>query len=127
MGSEMCIRDRARNSPSSDYGILLTTCASEETKSAIIDTLLEQRLTPCIQVIPGIESHYVWQDKIVNDREFLLVIKTTAEYYEKVEQIIKDNHDYDIPEIIFLSLTKGSNEYLNWIDNNITSPISAND
>lgn len=64
----------------------------------------------------NIESFYHWKDKINHDNEKLLIIKTINSFYEKIEAVIKDSHDYEIPEIISIPITQGSEQYFNWMD-----------
>lgn len=81
--------------------------------------LLKNFLAACIQ-IKKIESLYIWQAKIANKKEFLISIKTKSEKFNKIAQIIKKNHPYDLPEIISLPITQGDKKYLSWIETNIS-------
>jgi periplasmic divalent cation tolerance protein len=51
-------------------------------------------------------------------QEWLLLIKTQAELYERVRDVIQELHSYDLPECIMLGVTAGSQEYLDWIAQN---------
>ena len=48
--------------------------------------------------------------------EWLCLIKTREDLYNKVETAIKKLHSYETPEIIAVPIVKGSKEYLNWLD-----------
>ncbi len=96
------------------YCVVLTTCSDPTIKQNLIDQLLKQELAACIQVMP-IESHYVWEEKVCQDNEWLLVIKTMAKLYPVVEKTIVEHHDYDVPQVIQLPITDGFNPYLAWI------------
>ncbi|QIA65301.1 divalent cation tolerance protein CutA [Vibrio astriarenae] len=98
---------------SSEYGMVLTTVEPGD-EQVIIDSLLNQQLAGCIQVLP-IDSHYVWQGKICNDKESLLVIKTRLCLYPKVEQEIQRVHPYDVPQIVMVPFVEGFNPYLTWL------------
>ncbi|GAL15677.1 periplasmic divalent cation tolerance protein CutA [Vibrio astriarenae] len=98
---------------SSEYGMVLTTVEPGD-EQVIIDNLLNQQLAGCIQVLP-IDSHYVWQGKICNDKESLLVIKTRLCLYAKVEQEIQRVHPYDVPQVVLVPFVKGFNPYLTWL------------
>ena len=97
------------------YSIILTTCNNNKVKKEIINHLLNKNLTACIQV-KKIESYYIWNNKIQQDDEYQLIIKTVAINYFKIEKIIKDFHDYKTPQIIQIPITEGSKDYLKWID-----------
>jgi periplasmic divalent cation tolerance protein len=65
--------------------------------------------------LPGIESIYRWQGKVESNREWLLLIKTTADRFASVRDAISELHSYDLPECIALSIEDGSSEYLEWL------------
>ncbi|MDA0148489.1 divalent-cation tolerance protein CutA [Vibrio sp. LaRot3] len=97
------------------YCITLTTTNSEENKQALIEQILNQQLAACIQTMP-IESHYVWQGKVCNDKEWLLVIKTTQKNYQALEQVIVAHHSYEVPQVIQVPFVEGYNPYLSWLE-----------
>ncbi len=78
--------------------------------------LVSRRLAACIQILPRLESHYRWRGKKEIAKEVLLIIKTRTSLYKPLEQAILKNHPYEIPEIICLSIARGSKRYLDWID-----------
>ena len=117
--------DEIKNPDPEDYGILLTSCASEKVKTAIINALLEHRLAACIQVIAGVESHYFWKDKITRSDEFLLIIKTLTDYYQQAEEVIRSHHDYEVAEIIFIPLSQGNDDYLSWMRQELVKPAES--
>ncbi|HEU5399266.1 MAG TPA: divalent-cation tolerance protein CutA, partial [Gammaproteobacteria bacterium] len=67
---------------------------------------------------PGVGSFYRWQGKVEEAAEALLIIKTAAARFEAVQKRIKELHSYELPEIIAVSITAGSKEYLDWIADN---------
>lgn len=77
--------------------------------------LISKRLAACVQLVPNLESHYRWEGKKETSKEILLIIKTKAPLYKKVESAILKNHSYQVPEIICLPITKGSKAYLDWL------------
>ena len=96
-----------------DYVMILTTTGSVEEAQKIAQTLVKEKLAACVQ--RPIESTYSWEGKLNNDPEQLLLIKTQANLFPKVEAAIKALHSYATPEIICLPITAGSREYLDWI------------
>lgn len=68
----------------------------------------------------SVTSIYTWEGELCIDDEVLLVIKTTGPAFHQLTAVVKDAHPYDVPEIIGLSVTAGSTEYLKWIDDNVT-------
>ena len=98
-----------------DKQIVLSTAGSEDEARKIARSLIEQRLAACVNIVAGIESIYRWQNKIESSREWLLLIKTTAEQFRAVQAAIRELHSYDLPECVAISIHDGSAEYLNWI------------
>jgi periplasmic divalent cation tolerance protein len=62
-----------------------------------------------------IKSAYRWKGKIERANEIHLVIKTRDEFYARVEEIIKANHSYEVPQIVKVPITGGLPAYLDWI------------
>jgi periplasmic divalent cation tolerance protein len=79
--------------------------------------LLKQRKVACINIIPGVNSLFWWQEKIDSAEESLLVIKTRSVLLNEIIQLVKEIHSYDVPEIIALPIIGGNRDYLEWIDN----------
>lgn len=78
--------------------------------------LVSRRLAACVQILPGLESHYRWKGKKETSKEVLLLIKTKISVYAKLEKTLLQNHPYEVPEIVCLPMTRGSKTYLDWID-----------
>ena len=67
-----------------------------------------------------INSFYNWDNKFVEDNEFVLLLKTVSDNYERLEKEIKDIHSYDIPAIIKINV-EANNAYETWIKENTKS------
>ena len=102
------------------YCLIMVTVNSEEEGAKIAKTLLSEKLAACISMTP-INSFYTWQDKINQDSEWQLSIKTRSNLFEQLAQRITTLHNYDVPEIIALPVIAGSSPYLNWIAENTKS------
>lgn len=100
--------------PGNSY-IVFSTVPDRETGLKIADQLVENKLAACVSLLPGVVSTYVWQGKLQHDDECLLMIKTLAADYKALETALKDQHPYELPEIIAVTLSDGLPEYLNWI------------
>jgi periplasmic divalent cation tolerance protein len=95
--------------------LILTTTGSREEAHSIARSLIERRLAACVNIIPGIESIYRWQEKIDQSKEWLLLIKTTTTNFAAVRDAIKELHSYELPECISVEIKAGSPKYLKWI------------
>ena len=95
--------------------IVITTCENRKTAELLAQSILENRLAACVQ-LSNISSFYIWDDKINNEDEVKLLIKTKESLYKELEKHISDLHTYDVPEIIMLPIADGAKSYLDWID-----------
>ena len=103
-----------------EHCIIYITAGSKEEANKLSRGLVEEKLAFCVNAVPGIQSTYQWEGKIHVDDEILLIVKTRQDRYETLEQWVKQNHSYDVPEIISLPIQKGLPEYLlaidDWVD-----------
>ena len=97
------------------YSIIISTCPDKDMAKNIAKLLVEQRLAACVQMFP-INSVYIWQDKICDEGEIMLFIKSKAALFDKISAVIKTNHSYEVPEIVQIPITDGLPEYLKWIE-----------
>jgi periplasmic divalent cation tolerance protein len=98
-----------------DKRVILSTAGSEDEARKVAQHLMEHQLAACVNILPGMESIYRWQDKVESAREWLLLIKTTAEKFPAVRDAIREVHSYELPECIAIAIEDGSEEYLQWI------------
>jgi periplasmic divalent cation tolerance protein len=99
-----------------EHCIIYITAGSKEEADKLSRGLVEEKLAFCVNTVPGIQSTYQWEGKIHVDDEILLIVKTRQDRYEALEQWVKQNHSYDVPEIISLPIQKGLPEYVQAID-----------
>jgi periplasmic divalent cation tolerance protein len=102
-----------------DKRVVLSTAGSEDEARKVAHHLVEHQLAACVNIVSGIESTYRWQGKVESAREWLLLIKTTAEKFPAVRDAIREVHSYDLPECIAIAIDDGSQEYLQWIGDSV--------
>ena len=76
-------------------------------------------LASCIQTWQ-IASCYKWQGEVVSDNEIAVSIKTSEENFFEISSLIRQNHCYELPEIIYCKIAGGSSEYLEWLSLSIS-------
>lgn len=101
------------------YIIILITASSKKEAQRLAKGLVAKRLAACANIVPDIESIFWWEGKIDRAKEVLLILKTKASLFKKIMFEVKKLHSYDCPEIIALPISKGSKEYLNWINQSV--------
>lgn len=83
--------------------------------------LVKNKLIACCNIIPGVVSVYEWEGEIQQENEFLMVIKTRKELFEDIKKHIQKLHSYEVPEIIEIPVTNGSESYISWLDKSTRS------
>jgi len=102
-----------------DKRIVLTTAGSKTEAQQIARVLVERRLAACVNISSLLESVYRWKGKVETAKEYLLIIKTTADAFDGVRDAVRELHSYDLPECIVLPVEGGSDDYLAWIGENV--------
>jgi periplasmic divalent cation tolerance protein len=98
-----------------DMRIVLTTAGSQNEARRIADALVERKLAACVNIISKVQAIYRWQGKTQEAEEWMLIIKSSQNLFEKLRDAIKELHPYELPECISLVVDNGSEDYLNWI------------
>lgn len=99
------------------YIIVTTLCDKEKIANKIIDTLLEKKLIAGSQVTK-VYSKYWWNNKLEECDEYKLQFRTKEKFFSKIENEIKEIHDYEVAEISYYEIKNASKDFLNWIDEN---------
>lgn len=94
---------------------MLTTMPDMASAEQLAKALVDQSLAACVNILPAMQSIYRWQGKQQQETEHQLIIKTRASRYQAIENFIKDNHPYELPEIIGLPVEHGLQRYLDWV------------
>jgi periplasmic divalent cation tolerance protein len=100
--------------------VVLTTAPNLEQANSLAAKIVEEKLAACVQVLPQMTSHYWWKGEVQNEPEHLILIKTVEERYEALEDFIKANHSYDVPEIVAVEAERVSETYLGWMKESLT-------
>lgn len=104
---------------SSPYRAVLVAVSSKREGVKIARGLLRKKLAACVNIIPGVESHFWWAGKLDKAAEHLLVIKSRREKIPGLTQFVVKQHSYDVCEVISLPIAEGGAAYLRWIDRSI--------
>ena len=97
--------------------VVFITAASQDEADKLSRGLVEEKLAFCVNSVPSVKSTYFWEGKLCVDEEYLLIAKTRETWFPALEKWVRENHSYDVPEIIALPITQGSKPYLDGIDN----------
>lgn len=95
--------------------VVYVTTSNEDEAAKIARALVESKLAACVNIIKDIRSIYRWRGKTEDDSEVLMIIKTRENLFDSLKVEVQKLHSYDVPEIIALPISHGSEDYLKWI------------
>lgn len=95
--------------------LVLTNSVDVASAEKLARALVESGAAACVNLLPACRSIYRWQGAVETAAEIPLLIKTTRAAYPRVEEIVRAQHPYDVPELIALSITQGLPAYLEWL------------
>lgn len=77
--------------------------------------LVERGLAACVNIFPGMISHYKWQGAIERAEEAVMIIKTRASLAEPVRAAVKAQHSYQTPAVMVMPIESVDQTYFQWI------------
>ena len=95
--------------------VVLMTAGSTEEATRIADLLVNRRLAACVQILPEMQSIYLWKGEVQREREVLLIAKSTSANFSALEREVRAVHSYETPEIVALPIVALSEAYLKWL------------
>jgi periplasmic divalent cation tolerance protein len=103
---------------------VVTTVSSMEQAQLLARTIVDERLAACVQVEPGLVSHYRWQGRHCEDSELRLTIKTLPELADALRALLREHHPYELPQVLG-TVMEASAEYAQWVRGEVTPPDAA--
>jgi periplasmic divalent cation tolerance protein len=97
------------------YIIVMVTTANKQEAENIAQRLLKERLIACANIIGPVSSLFHWAGKIEEAEEYLILMKSREDLFEKLAETVKAFHSYEVPEILVLPIVDGSRAYLDWL------------
>jgi len=94
---------------------VLTSVDDRQAAEKIARRLIEERLAACAQVLGPIRSTYWWQGSIERAEEWLVLAKSRRKLYKRIEEAIRAQHPYSVPEILAVPILEGHQAYLQWL------------
>jgi periplasmic divalent cation tolerance protein len=96
--------------------LVFVTAANPEQAAKISESAVESHQAACATTIQNVHSMYWWEGKLVKDQESVVMLKTTSDRFEALQQTIMAIHTYKVPEIIAIPVVNGLPQYLAWIE-----------
>lgn len=98
-----------------DFIVVLVTAKDRAEAEKISQALLEKKLIACANIVSPVMSCFLWQGKIDQAEEYLLVMKSRMDLFAELLQQVKLLHSYEVPEVLALPIALGSTDYLAWM------------
>ncbi len=98
-----------------EYIIVLVTTANKQEAEKIIQHLLSDRLIACGNIIGPVTSFFHWSGKDERAEEYLALMKTRSDLFDRLTEAVKMVQSYEVPEILALPVVAGSKSYLDWL------------
>jgi periplasmic divalent cation tolerance protein len=99
--------------------LIYITTADKEQARAIGKALVETKLAACVNIIENMNSMYMWQGELQDDKEVILIAKTTEPLVPELVATVKTLHSYDCPCILSFEVSGGNESFLEWIANEV--------
>ena len=100
----------------SEFVVALSTVPADFDAIALAQDLVKAGAAACVNILPMMESIYVWEGALQREREHQLVMKTTRAQVGALWTLLKARHPYDMPEFIVLPILEGNPDYLRWVE-----------
>lgn len=95
--------------------LVLTTIDSKDGAERLAQQLVERRVAACVNIVGPMRAVYRWKERIEQEEEYLLLIKTTTACTAQLQLTLKELHPYELPECVELAIDGGSEAYLAWL------------
>ena len=99
-----------------NFFLTYVTTKNEEEALKLANLAVQKNLAACGNIFPKMKSIYKWKNKLQNDKETVLILKTNLNKYPLLEKLILEKHSYEVPCILKIPISEGNKEYLKWID-----------
>jgi periplasmic divalent cation tolerance protein len=95
--------------------VVVTTCERRDDAEKIGSMAVEKKLAACAQISGPITSHYWWQGRQERAEEWQIRMKTTHSGYKRLENFIRENHPYELPQIVAFEVDRALPEFALWV------------
>ncbi|MDH4204823.1 MAG: divalent-cation tolerance protein CutA [Desulfobacteraceae bacterium] len=91
------------------------TASNKDEARMIGKALINARLAACVNIIENMTSMYMWDGKLQDGNEIILIAKTTQERVSDLIEKVNSLHSYDCPCIVSLPVSDGNPAFLKWV------------
>ena len=104
--------------------LIMVTAGGRNDAERLGEDLVEARVAACCSVIPTVHSFYYEDGQLKREHESLLLIKTVESRAKAVQDFVRANHSYEVPEILQIRIEGGLPAYLQWLADQVAEPTT---
>ncbi|CAN7989693.1 unnamed protein product [Ixodes pacificus] len=97
------------------FSVSYVTAPDQQVAKKLAEALVQKKLAACVNIIPNVVSVYEWKNEIQTDSEVLMVIKSRTLRLDEVTTFVRENHPYEVCEVISTPIQHGNPPYLKWL------------
>ena len=105
--------------------VVVTSVGTEQQAVEISEELVVRRLATCVNIVPCLRSIYRWKNKVCEDSEYLLLIKTRRTLFPAVAEAIREIHSYELPEVLEFPVGNAEPNFHRWVVETATGVADA--
>ena len=98
-----------------DITVVITTFPNSEASNEVARKLVGEDLVSCINVVPGVSSHYKWEGQLCCSEELIFIMKVQTSKLEELEVRVRELHPYKTFEFIGIPISYCNDSYLKWL------------
>jgi len=117
--SDVCKKIDSHQDANNLIEIVITSVNDNDVAKDIAKKLLEKKLVACVNISSSVTSMYEWRGEQVEEKEYVLLMKTLAEKVEALEKYVLHLHPYDTPEFVVLKSRYVNQAYFDWVTTSI--------
>jgi len=102
--------------------IIYCTTKNKEEALTISSTLIKESLAACTNILDGMTSVYMWEGKVEESSEAILIVKTNATMVPAVIKRIEEIHSYEVPCVFSIKIEECSKDFLKWLETSLKLP-----
>mgnify|MGYP006288584223 CR=1 FL=1 len=108
---------------SSEAGVLVVyVTAPTDAAPDLARELVRRRVAACANIVPTVQSFFWWDDRVQDEPESLLILKTRSDAFERLRDAVVELHPYDVPEVIATNVERALEPYARWVATEVESP-----
>ncbi|MCH1430292.1 MAG: divalent cation tolerance protein CutA [Chlamydiales bacterium] len=100
------------------------TCGSIDEARRVSRFLVQERLVACSNIIPWVESTYLWKEELHTEQETKVVFKTLKSQFKQIVDIIKSNTTYEVPEITMVAVEDANADYVSFVEDTVKHGVT---